>query len=393
MIRLGILRRTLAATSTVLALAQLAAGPAAAQGVTDKTVKIGAYNALTGPIPLTGKQMATGWQAAVQAINDAGGIRGRKLELIVEDDGYEPSRAMAAARKLVERDEVLLMTGLGTPTTVVAARYLEQAKVPLLFPMGASSTQLNQAGLKQLFMVHPAYLTQAEIIVGWMLDNAGVKKPCIIYQLDPAGEDHLLGMKKATQARNVQITAAEGFERGTSDFAAPVLKLKNAGCDLIYTATVLEASARIVTAADRMQFKPKFAGFTTQADATLIKLLGPLAEGFYAADILARPESTDPAIKTYLANLKKFSPDAEPTFFTSYAYAAMMLIGEAIKDAGDQPTREKVLAGLEKWNPKASALMGPVVFSPTDHDGKRTLYMIQVKGGKWDKVSDWIGAK
>ncbi|MGZ5154788.1 MAG: ABC transporter substrate-binding protein [Caldimonas sp.] len=391
--RCGTVGRALTTTSAVLALALVAASPAGAQGVTDKTIKIGAYNALTGPIPLTGKQMTTGWQAAVQAINDGGGIRSRQLELIVEDDGYEPSRTMAASRKLVDRDEVLLMTGLGTPTTVVAARYLEQAKVPLLFPMGASSTQLNQAGLKQLFMVHPAYLTQAEIVVGWMLDHAGVKKPCIVYQLDPAGEDHLAGMKKAVAARNTQITAAEGFERGTSDFSAQVLKLKNAGCDFVYTATVLEASARLVTAADRIGFKPKFAGFTTQADATLIKLLGPLAEGFYAADILVRPESADPAIKTYLANLKKFSADAEPTFFTSYAYASMMLIGEAIKDAGDQPTREKVLAALEKWNPKSSALMGPVSFSATDHDGKRTLYMIQVKGGKWDKVSDWIGAK
>src|SRR5439155_16570796 len=184
--RFEMLSRMLAAAFAALVLAQVPAQNAAAQGVTDKTIKIGAYDALTGPIPLTGKQMMTGWQAAVQAINDAGGINGRKLELVVEDDGYEPSRAMAAARKLVERDQVLVMTGLGTPTTVVTAKYLEQAKVPLLFPMGASSTQLNQAGLKQLFMVHPAYSTQAEIIVGWMIDNAGVKKPCILYQLDPS---------------------------------------------------------------------------------------------------------------------------------------------------------------------------------------------------------------
>ena len=391
--RFEMLPRALAAAFAVLGLAQVPAQDAAAQGVTDKTIKIGAYNALTGPIPLTGKQMTTGWQAAVAAINEAGGINGRKLELIVEDDGYEPSRSIAAARKLVERDQVLLMTGLGTPTTVVTARYLEQAKVPLLFPMGASSTQLNQAGLKQLFMVHPAYLTQAEIIVGWMIDNAGVKKPCIIYNLDPAGEDHLTGTKKVAQAKNLQVAAAEAVERGTADFAAPVLKAKNAGCDMIYTATTLEASARLVTAADRMGFKPKFAGFTTQADATIIKLLGPLAEGFYAADMLVRPDSNDPAIKTYLVNLKKFSADAEPTFFTSYAYTAMMLIGEAIKDAGNPPTREKVLAALEKWNPKTSPLMGPVVFSPNDHDGKRSLYMIQVKGGKYEKVSDWISVK
>jgi branched-chain amino acid transport system substrate-binding protein len=383
----------LAAVLAALALTQIPAQQAAAQAVTDKTIKIGAYDALTGPIPLTGKQMMTGWQAAVQAINDGGGINGRKIELLVEDDGYEPSGAMAAARKLVERDQVLLMTGLGTPTTVVTAKYLEGAKVPLLFPMGASSTQLNQAGLKQLFMVHPAYSTQAEIIVGWMIDNAGVKKPCIIYQLDPAGEDHLVGIKKAAQARGIQVTAAEAFERGTADFAAPVLKAKNAGCDLVYTASTLEAAARMVTAADRIGFKPKFAGFTTQADATMIKLLGPLAENFYAADMLSRPESGDAAVKTYLANLKKFSADAEPTFFTTYAYASMMLIGDALKEAGNPPTREGVIAAMEKWNPKNSPMMGPVVFSTGDHDGKRSLYMIQVKNGKWEKVSDWIGAK
>lgn len=364
-----------------------------AQGVTDKTVKIGAYDALTGPIPLTGKQMATGWQTAIQAINDAGGIDGRKLELVIEDDGYEPTRAMAGVRKLVERDQVLLMTGLGTPTTVVVAKYLESAKVPLLFPMGASSTQLNQAGLKQLFMAHPAYMTQAEIVLTWMLDHAGVKKPCIVYQLDPAGEDHLAGFKNVLQARKMELTAAEPFERGATDFSAPALKAKNAGCDFVYTAMTLEASARLITAADRIGFKPKFSGFTTQADATLIKLLGPLAEGVYAADMLVRPDSQELANQAYLANLKKYAGDTEPTFFTTYGYAAMMLIGEAIKDAGPTPTREKIIAALEGWHPKMSGLMGPVSFGPKNHDGKRSLYMIQVKKGKWEKVSDWLDAK
>jgi branched-chain amino acid transport system substrate-binding protein len=377
----------------LLSLALTAAPSGAEPGVTDKTIKIGAYNALTGPIPLTGKQMSTGWLAAVKAINDAGGINGRKIELIVEDDGYEPTRAMAAARKLVERDEVLLVTGLGTPTSVVVAKYLNSAKVPLLFPMGASSTQLNEAGFKQLFMIHPAYMTQAEIILSWMLDNTAVKKPCIIHQLDPAGEDHLAGFKKVLAARKIDLPAAEPVERGTTDYSAPVLKLKNAGCDLVYTGLVLEASARIVTAADRIGFRPTFAGFTTQADATLIKLIGPLAEGFYAADMLLRPESDEPAVKAYLDALQKYSAEATPTFFTNYAYAAMSLIADALKDAGPSPSREKVVAALEKWNPRQSPLMGPVAFAPDNHDGKRSLYMIHVKNGKWEKVSDWIGAK
>jgi len=362
--------------------------------VAQDAIRVGAYNALTGPIPLTGKQMLAGWQAAVAAVNETGGIHGRKLELVVEDDGYEPSRAVAAARKLVERDQVLAVTGLGTPTTVVVAKYLEQHKVPLLFPMGASSTELNQAGLAQLFMAHPAYSTQAELVVGWMMDNRGAKKPCIIYQVGASGEDSLTGAKKAATSRGTQLAAAEGFERGASNFSAQVLKMKNSGCDMVFTATTLEGTAQVVMAGERIGFKPQYSGYTTQADATLIKLLGPQSENFVAADILVRPDADVPAMKTYLANLKKYAPEAEPTFFTTYAYATMMLIADAIKDAGANPTREKVVSALEKgWSQKVSPLMGPVSISAGNHDGKRSLYVVQVKNGKWTKASDWLSSK
>lgn len=360
-------------------------------GITATTIKIGAYNAVTGPIPLTGRQIQAGWQAAVRAINDAGGINGRKIELVVEDDQYEPSRSLAAARKLVDRDQVFAMTGLGTPTTIVVSKYLSSAGVPLLFPMGASSTQLNQAGLGNLFMVHPAYSTQAEIIIDWMLDNADVKKPCIIYILDPAGEDMLTGYKKIMERRKLPVIA-EPYERGGTDFSAQVLKHKNSGCDFVYTSVPLEPSARIVTAADRIGFKPKFAGFTSQADSNLIKLLGPLAENFYAADMMLRIEDPHPLVQAYLADLKKSAPDIEPTFFTTYGYAAMMLIGEALKKAGPEPTRKSLIAALESWGGDGG-LLGPVKFDGKNHDGKQSLYIIQVRGGKWEKVSDWVSAK
>lgn len=384
-------RARIATVTIVCALSALSWQAAAEPGVTPTTIKIGAYNAVTGPIPLTGRQIQSGWQAAVRAINDAGGVNGRKIEFLVEDDQYEPSRALAAARKLVERDQVMLMTGLGTPTTIVVSKYLNSAGVPLLFPMGASSTQLNSAGLGGLFMVHPAYSTQAEIVNDWMLDNAGVKKPCAIYILDPAGEDQLSGFKKVMERRKLPVIV-EPYERGGTDFSAQVLKLKNAGCDMVYTSVPLEPSARIVTAADRIGWRPKFAGFTTQADGSLIKLLGPLAEGFYAADMLLRVEDPNPLVQAYLADLKKSAPDIEPTFFTTYGYAAMMLIGNALKQAGAEPTRKSLIAALETWNGDGG-LLGPVKFDAKNHDGKQSLYMIQVRNGKWEKVSDWVSAK
>lgn len=379
--------------STLLALGLMAPPltAVAEPGVTDTTIKIGAYNAVTGPIPLTGRQIQAGWQAAVRAVNDAGGVNGRKIELLVEDDQYEPSRALAAARKLVDRDQVMAMTGLGTPTTIVVSKYLSTAGVPLLFPMGASSTQLNSAGISGLFMAHPAYSTQAEIVNEWMLANADVKKPCTVYILDPAGEDALSGFTAVMKRHNLPVHA-EPYERGGTDFSAQVLKLKSAGCDMIYTAVPLEPSARLVTAADRIGWRPKFAGFTSQADASLIKLLGPLAENFYAADMLLRTDDPNPVVQTYLADLKKASPDIEPTFFTSYGYAAMKLIANALQKAGDQPTRKSLIAALESWNGDGGVL-GPVKLDPKNHDGKQSLYMIQVRGGKWERASDWVSAK
>lgn len=358
---------------------------------TGDPIRIGAYNAVTGPIPLTGRQIQNGWRTAVNAANEAGGINGRMIELLVEDDQYEPSRAVAAARKLVGRDGVLLMTGLGTPTSVVVAKYLDAEGVPLLFPMGASSTQLNNAGFDGLFMLHPAYITQAEIINAWMLDNAEVTQPCIIHQLDPSGEDHLAGYRNVVEARGIK-PVAEPIERGTTDFGGQVLKLRNAGCDMIYTATVLEAAARIVTAADRIGWHPKFAGFTTQADSALISLLGPLAEGFYAANMMLSVDEDTPVVEAYLADLKKHFPDQEPTFFTNYGYASMMAIIEALKEAaGGDPTREAVTAAIASWTDKEVGMFGPVSFGPDNHDGKRSLYMIQVRDGKWERVSDWYG--
>jgi ABC-type branched-subunit amino acid transport system substrate-binding protein len=325
----------------------------------------------------------------VDAVNDAGGINGRKIELLVEDDGYEPARSLAAARKLVDRDDVFAMTGLGTPTSVVVAKYLDGVGVPFMFPMGASSSQLNQAGYKSLFMVHPAYLTQASIVTEWMIEHAGVKTPCAIYQLDAAGEDHLAGVKKALD-KNKMPVIAESFERGATDFSAQVLKLKAAGCDMIYTGATLEAAALMVTAADRIGWHPKFVGFTTQADTALIKLLGPLAEGFYAADIMLKVDEPSPAVDAYRANLKKYFPDAEPTFFTNYGYASMMAIADALREAGKDPTRKSFVAALEAWKSHDTGLLGPISFDAHNHDGKRNLYMIQVHNGKWDKVSDWF---
>ncbi len=358
-------------------------------GVSKDEIIIGAYDGLTGPIPLTGAQMQTGWQTAVDEINAAGGINGRKIKLMIEDDQYEPSRAVSAARKLVERDGVFVMTGLGTPTTTVVARYLERAGVPLLFPMGASASQLNQAGLKSLFMVHPAYSSQAEAVIGWMVDHGGVKAPCQVNQVDPAGEDHSLGYRRAAEKRKLPVII-EGTERGTMDFSAAVLKAKNAGCDMVYTGMPLESSARVVTAADRLGWHPKFVGFTSQADASLMRLLGPLAEGFHAAEITLPADSNAPAMRDYLARLKATRPDVQPTFFVTYSYAAMMLMAKAIRETPEPLTRKGLIATLEGWKEADGGLLGPVSFSAADHDGKKSLYIIEVKDGRWHKVSDWI---
>src|SRR5688500_17625410 len=174
------MRLTLSLLAALMAVT--AALPAAAQqGVTDSEIVLGCSNSFTGPLAFTGEQATKfGVDLYFKVVNDAGGIHGRKVRTVYYDDGYKPQDAVANTRKLVEQDKVVaVIAPQGTPPVVATMDYLEENKVPLLFPFQGSPVT---RGKKYVFSGMTLYDRQSKMMIDYLVAQRKVKTFSVLYQ-------------------------------------------------------------------------------------------------------------------------------------------------------------------------------------------------------------------
>ena len=188
-------------------------------GVGDKEILVGQFAALSGPAAQLGQRLNVGIQAYFKAVNDQGGINGRTLRLLTRDDGYEPERAVAAVKGLIEQDQVFALVGaVGTPTGLAAVPVLTAAKVPLV-GMFTGAQGLRDPFNRHVFHVRASYFDETERIVQH-LTTLGVKRIAIFYQNDAYGKAGLEGVTRALGKRQLKPAATATVERNTVDVAA-----------------------------------------------------------------------------------------------------------------------------------------------------------------------------
>ncbi|MCZ6632076.1 MAG: ABC transporter substrate-binding protein, partial [bacterium] len=170
-----------------LAVLLMAATPASSDpGVTDTSVKVGMIADLTGPIAFVGQEATAGARIYLQHINEQGGVHGRKIELIVEDDGYQPPRTIAAFRKLVDRDRIFCFVGnIGSPTTVATFPFVKRERIPLILPL-SGATPMTTPPKRYVFGWDPSYAMHSWIIVKYIreIQKAPSARLAILYQDD-----------------------------------------------------------------------------------------------------------------------------------------------------------------------------------------------------------------
>src|SRR5579871_3876343 len=195
------------------AMAILLAAPAARA---EDPIKVGMSGPFSGGLSLLGQSVRDGVEVAFSEINDAGGVNGRKLELIAEDDAYEPMRTIAAARKLVEQDKVVaLLSVTGTAPSAALLPFVTESKTPLLFPYAfahALTTPVNRE----------VFTTLPEVRVQMMVPAN--------YQNDDFGQDAVAGLEERFKGANVPLTRLP-FDRGTTNFSGVVAQAKAAGVE------------------------------------------------------------------------------------------------------------------------------------------------------------------
>ncbi len=389
-------RRSLAGGVTAaLVLAMLTAmTPAVAeQGVSDAEIVIGCSNSFSGPLAFTGEQATKyGVDLAVRALNDAGGILGRKVRTIYYDDGYKPQEAAANTKKLVEQDKVFaIIAPQGTPAVVATLDYLEQNKVPMLFPFQGSPVT---RGKKYVFSGMTLYDRQAKMMIDYLVGQRKYKTFAAIYQDDEYGKAFVTSFEKDLASHGLKLVASESVKRGVADVSAQIAKLQAAKPEVTVLVLTPGPGAQALKERQRIGWNDTLmVSSGPLTDERYLALAGSAAEGVEGLALWPDPITSDlPGMKRYREAMQKYFPKDEPNRYSLSGYFAGLLFAEGAKRAGKDLTRERLITALESIKSWDSGILPPMTIGP-DHETQKHGFWVKVEKGRFKQLTGWLGSE
>ena len=358
--------------------AALSVGSAQAQGVTNETILIGQSAALSGPAQELGKEMKAGAEAYFNYVNKKGGIYGRQIKLISLDDGYEPDRAAANTKKLIEEHHVLALFGyVGTPTSNAALPIFTEAKVPFIGPFtGAQS--LREPFNRNIFHVRASYFDETEAIIDHLV-RQGISRIGVFYQNDAYGKAGLAGVERALKARNLNIVASATVERNSVDVAKAVETLAPSKTAVIVMISAYKSCASFIKAMKKAGATQQYWNVSFVGSKALAAELGDEGRGVQISQVVPFPWSeTVPVVAEYQARIG----GPESYSFTSLeGYLAAKVLVEGLRRAGKNPTREGL---IDKLSAIGKLDLGGFIvsYSGKDHSGSKYVDLTIISKNK-----------
>jgi branched-chain amino acid transport system substrate-binding protein len=354
---------------TLFAAAALLPALALGQGVTNDKIVLGQAAVFSGPAAQLGIQMRNGIQAYFAAVNAKGGVNGRKLELVTEDDQYESKVAPVASRKLIEEHKVFALLGyVGTPTGTEHIKVTVPAKVPLV-GMFTGAEALRVPFSRYVFHVRASYYDETEKIVEQVLSTGG-KKIAVFYQNDGYGQAGLKGVEIAMGKRNLKIEALGTVERNTIAVQDAVKKINAAQPDAVVMVSAYTSCAEFIKQMKKAGSAATFYNVSFVGSKALADALGKEGSGVAISQVVPFPWGTAvPVVKEYQAAAKTAG-------YTDYNFSAMegfltaKVMVEGLRRAGRNLNRETFVDAMEKMN---DVDLGGfwVSYSPKSHTGSK----------------------
>jgi len=344
-------------------------------GVSADAILFGQAAVLQGPASALGLGMKEGLEAAFQEANRKGGVHGRKLELISVDDGYEPSKSMAATRILIEDDKVFALIGpVGTPTAVAAQPIAAAANVPFIGAFTGASF-LRNPKLENVINVRASYDAETEAWVKHLTEDLKLKKIAIFYQDDAFGRAGLSGFEKAMKKRGLPILAEGSYERNTTAVKTALLALRKAQPEAVVMVGAYQPCAEFIKLARSIDFNPVFVNISFVGASALAKALGSEGAGVIVSQVVPFPwDASTKVIADYQAAIKARDPKAEPEFVSLEGYLVGRLAIAALERAGPEPTRAGLLKAVKEGG--AFDIGGlQMTFGASDNEGLDKVFM------------------
>ena len=370
-----------------------AAGPKVA-GVTDTEVAVGLTTPLSGPAALWGST-GLGAKAWADHINAQGGIHGRKIKVILKDDGYNPARALANLQEM--KGKIFAVCGLlGSAVVHTVRDFFPENKVLLINAYGNTRMWLEwpKEKLRYVFIAYPDYEDEGEWLADFAVEWQGSKKLAVFYQNDDFGKLGLAGVKKAVArlSAKAQLTAAVPYEVTDRSVSTHALKLKQSGADTLILYPSPSHGANIIKETAKVGYRPKIMTSFPLGDPILYRLVGELWEGVYPAlPAHLGAIGFDPQANRVLAQIKKANPKIPSDNFAVFGAASMMHLVEGLRRAGRNLTTESMIKGMEsikRWQAEAGGAV--VTYGPNRHQGLNGSRLAHAENGKHKPVTDFI---
>ena len=350
----------------VAGLAPLCAGAA--------DLVVGQVAAFSGPLAPTGSHMRAGAQLYFDAVNAEGGIHGAKIRLISKDDGYKSAETVRLAREMLKESQPLAFIGFvgtGNVTAILEEKVLAEAGIPLVaVRTGAASVVERKDPL--LFMTRASYAAEVQKIID-QYATTGYNRFAVLYQDDAFGRDVLGSAEQAIKAAGGTLVATGSYKKNTTDVGAAVKSIADAKPQAVIMIANTAASAEFLKQSREIGNSAQYVALSVTDAAQVVQRIGiDMAAGLVLTQVVPDPDSpTVPLIREIQNNFAKFKPKdvtANHTFVEGYLGAKVL--GEALRRAGPNPTRQKVREALETMkNYDAGEVF--ISFSATRHTGSR----------------------
>ena len=336
---------TTVTTAATVAFAIIHSSPLRAEpGIAADSVTIGQSAAFDGPASALGTGMNVGLMAAFKEVNDAGGVHGRTIKLVTYDDGYEPEKAIANTKKLIDTDKVFALIGaVGTPTSKATQPVATAAGVPFVGPFTGAGF-LRAPELNNVINVRGTYDQEAETWIQHLTKDLGASRIAILYQDDSFGRAGLSGVKKALDKRGMSLVAEGTYKRNTTAVKTAVLAIKKGKPDAVVMVGAYKPIAEFVRVAKKVKMQAAFVTISFVGSKALAADLGADGAGVVITQVVPFPWDTSiGAVADYQKALAAYDGSAEPGFVSLEGYLVGRMFVTALEKAGPTPTRQALL--------------------------------------------------
>jgi branched-chain amino acid transport system substrate-binding protein len=372
--------------SAAVFLAMAGLGTVAGAGQEGAPIKVGVVLPLTGAQQKFGEIENNSFLMGMEEINAAGGVNGRPIELLIEDDTSKIAIGRSAAEKLILQDKVIVLTGgYSSDVTFAMAAVAQYRKVPFLITTGAAD-EITELGADYVFRLNQPVSEYARALTEFLQQVVKPKGVVILFEKSLFGQSGSREFAEQAFELDWKILMNEGYEAGTVDFKALLIKAKSAKPDVVYMISYVKEAALLVQQSKALGFKPKVfagaaAGFTLPEFS---KLAGDAAENVYSATLWT-PQVLYPGAREYYSNyMKKFGSETE--YHGAEAYASVYVVADALKRAKEL-TPKGVRDALAKTGMMTA--FGPVKFTSYDRKTQQNslpTYLVQWQKGVLETV-------